>query len=336
MTTFGDDSLPPTMRLVGVRGEQIPLFTRYVDPGPSFIGVSKGAKGLDAPDFDIQVDAFPTIDGRFIRAVRAEGREILLPIVIYGNSRRDMILKKRALLSALNPKIGTVSLVTAESLAPLSGPTDTGAYEDERTIELYYSHGFEGDEGRTVSGFNWIKVGLVLRATYPFFQATDTLRFPFAFAASPPVSFFAPPTTPYPGTAWVDRVFRLSQEAPFNPKITFNNPGDAQDYPSFRIIGPISGPFDLIWRSSDGFSDRALSISDEFTLAVGQQAIITTTPGAQGISSTTDLGFEVFGTNPNFWTLEPGLNTVEIVATGGQTLNPTYMEIFFKPNYMGL
>lgn len=336
MATFGDDSLPPSMRLVGVRGEDITLFTRYITGTPtSFIGVGAGAKGLDAPDFDVQTDAFPTLDGEFIRFARSTGREIMLPIIIYGNSRREMILKKRELLSALNPKIGTVQLVTAELDSALTSYDDVPTFEDERQIELYYSHGFEGDEGRNSAGLNWTRFGLVLRATYPFFKGLEVLRFPFTGAAADPVSFFAQPPPPGDGP-WGERVFRLSQEIPFVDAITIDNPGDVEDYPTWTIVGPIAGPFDLVLLSSDGFSDQVLSITEELVLTEGQRVVITTAPGAQGVSSIYGYGFEIFNSNPNFWALQPGLNSVEIRATGGQSLNPAYVEVSFSPTFMGL
>ncbi len=347
MATFGDDSLPPTMRLEGVRGENIPLYTRYVPPGTSFIGVMKGAKGLDMPQFDVQTDAYPTLDGEFIRYVRAQGREIFLPIVIYGDSRRDCIVKKRDLLRYLNPKVGTVKLVTSEATGPLTSSTDPGTFEDEREIELYYANGFEGDEG-SENGLNWIKVGLVFRATYPFFRGLDIIHFPFYGEAAAPVQFFAPPapTIPVPeGGAWGERVIRLSQENPFTKVITIDNEGDIAEYPTWKFIGPIAGPFQLVLVSQDGLTDQIVQVTNEFVLAEGATAEMSTRPGEQGISSSEgNLDFKVFGFNPNFWALEPGENIVEIRVppfeedgiTPRPDIRPEYVEISFKPTFTGM
>lgn len=348
MAVFGDASLPPKMHLIDVYGSQVQLFTRYVDPGPSFLGVARGAKGLDAPEYDVQTDAYPVIDGEFIRHVRAQGREIFLPLVFYGDSRRDLILKKRAFLRAINPKVGTVRLVTAEALLPATSLADPGTYEDTREIELYYSHGFEGDEGDD-NGLHWLKVGVVFRATYPFFQSSDELRFPFLGSVTPPVPFFAHPTTPYPGTPWVDRVFRLSEPAPFTQTITIDNTGDGDDYLTWLFAGPIRGPFELT-RTATALGDQvdSLYITEDFVLGAGQTAQIVTRPGSQGVISNLGLNFSVFGTNPNFWALAPGINNIEIKvpafeldANGNPTavprpaIAPAYVDVSYHPTFIG-
>lgn len=342
MATFGDDSLPPIMRLIDVKGQSIALFTRYVDPGPSFIGVAKGAKGLEMPRFDVQTDAYPTLDGEFIRYTRGDSREIFLPIVIYGINRRECVLKKRALRTSLNPKLGTVKLVTAEASLALTGPGDTGDFEDEREIELYYSHGFEGDEGGD-NGLHWMKVGLVFKATYPYFRGTELIREVFQSDTVDPVPFFAPPMGTGP---WVDRVFRLSQESTFVNSVTINNPGDVDEYPEWRIIGPLRGPFQLVRISPEpGVADQVLQVTNEFELLTGDVATINTRPGEQGITSTAgDLTFEAFGFNPNFWALQPGDNVLEIRIPEfeeGTTIPrndppPQFMEVTFKPTFLGM
>jgi hypothetical protein len=74
-----------------------------------------GAKGLDMPAYAISQDESPGIDGYAIRQVRAQGKEIALPIAFWADDSRDAYLaRRRGLIRSLNPKRGVGTLTVAQ------------------------------------------------------------------------------------------------------------------------------------------------------------------------------------------------------------------------------
>jgi hypothetical protein len=66
-----------------------------------------GAKGLDMPPTTSPTDESPGIDGYAIRQVRAQGKEIALPIAFWADdSRAAYQARRRTLIRSLNPKRG--------------------------------------------------------------------------------------------------------------------------------------------------------------------------------------------------------------------------------------
>ena len=103
-----------------------------------------GAKGLDMPQYAFSTDESPGIDGYALRDVRAQGKEIILPLAFWANdSRAAYKARRRAFINSLNPKRGVGTMTLTEP----DGAT--------RTIGAYYAGGLEGDESLDAAGERW-------------------------------------------------------------------------------------------------------------------------------------------------------------------------------------
>lgn len=317
-------TIAPLVSLEGVNGEQ---FTFSSKDGDESIVLQKGAKGLDMPPWDVQVDDYPALDGSFPRASRATSREIFLPLLAYGTTRREMITAKRRLMKALDPSRILRSmprLVVAEA-------DDTGDYEALREIEVYYAGGMDGDEG-SGNGLEWSNFGLILRSTDPFFRARqDTVRDFLTFAATTPFFPEAPAKFLSDG---VSGGFHLSSSPIFVNNIVVNNPGDVRVFPTWTIVGPVEGPFNLT-RAATPYNDQQSLVVETLSLAAGETLTIVTQPGKLKVQASVgaDAGWSALATNPDFWTLDPGDNTVSI---DGLSSNPTSVSLSFRPKYLGM
>jgi hypothetical protein len=317
----------PLVILEGVDGTS---YTLSSSAGSGAIFLQQGAKGLDMLPWDVQVDEYPALDGEFPRAVRGQAREIFLPLVVYGATRPEMIASKRALLRALNPsrfKTSMARLVVAEARS-------TGAYEDSREIEVYYSGGLEGDEGSD-NGMVWGKFGLILRSTDPFFKDTaDTVHL---FETSGESSDFFPPAgEPFLSVDGLTGGFVISDPPVSTSTITVNNRGDVAVYPTWSIVGPVVGDFNLV-RQATSFSPAAGLVISDFNLAAGQQATIDTSPGSRFVTGSAGAGisWSNLGANPQFWTLDPGDNTVSVTELP-VGVSPSQFTMSFRPKYLGM
>src|ERR1044072_4903927 len=129
-----------------------------------------GAKGLDMPTYAFTQDESPGIDGYEIRQVRAQGKEIILPIAFWADDSR-----------------------AASPTRPTRGPgalTLTRADESARPIGARYSTGLEGDESLDTAGARWCMSALTFAGPSPFWlgaEVTTEGRAPRAGA------FFSPP-----------------------------------------------------------------------------------------------------------------------------------------------
>lgn len=315
----------PYVALKGADGSTLTLSSGS-DSGNLFLG--KGAKGLDMPPWDVQVDEYPSLDGEFPRAVRSKAREIFLPITAWGNTRAEARSYIRAMLRALNPARFAdkmVNLLVAE-------PTDDGGYEPQKQIEVYYSSGMEGDEGEE-NGLVWQKYGLVLRSTDPFFTALqDTVRQFLVFDTVNP--FF--PAGNFLSTDGLTGGFKLSSAPVPTTSIVVNNPGDVGAYPTWTILGPLSGDFSLV-RNTTAYSPGAVLHIFGLSLGAGQTATIVTAPGKLRASGSVGAGISWtnLGANPQFWALDPGDNTVSIEGLPVGVF-PTQLTLTFRPKYLGV
>ncbi|QFG25444.1 phage tail domain-containing protein [Actinomadura sp. WMMB 499] len=316
----------PMVTLNGVDGSQFALQARGSSGN---IWLNEGAKGLDMPTYDVQADEFPNVAGSVPRSVRGAGREIFLPLTIWGDTRAEAVELKRRLRRALAPTrmfSRMAKLVVAES-------NSDGAFEDQREIECYYDNGMEGTEGEE-NGRNYFRYGLVLQATDPYFRAVSDVRVSFATYGEVR-KFFPPEDEPFVSPDGVSGGFKLTASPVFTTNITVTNPGDESAYPTWTIVGPIEGPFNLV-RAATAYSDEEVLAINTLSLAEGETATLVTEPGR--VSLSTSAGAQAvwssLAVNPHFWELDPGNNAVSIVGLTGD--EPTSVSISFRPKYLGM
>lgn len=314
--------------LEGVDGSQFALSAKG---GTGNIWLNKGATGLDMPEWDVQTAEYPVLDGEYPIAVRGLGREIFLPVTVWGNTRAQMVETKRRLIRALPPNrmfARMAKLIVAET-------DDSGNYEPQREIEVYYADGLQGDEGSD-NGLSWGKFGLVLRAPDPFFRDRADTVVSFAKAPTDPRPFFPPEGESFVSKDGVSGGFKLSSDPVFSPEMVIDNPGDVSVYPTWKIVGPLDGPFNLVREATD-FSPQGVLVVNSMTLGQGEAVTIVTAPGKVKVtaSNNSTAGWSSLATNPQFWALDPGPNQVSIQGLNpGQ--EPSFMSASFRVKYLGI
>lgn len=312
----------PRFILVGSDGEEYEISpdTQPVVGASPVIALQKGSTGLDAPDFDVQTEEYPALDGSFIRAARASGREIFLPLQFWATDRPALRASIRGFTNSMNPKNGTVRIKTAEDAS-------YGVREDERYIDCWYASGLEGDEG-TGNGNEWATRGLILRATNPFFQNSNTYTSMFT-TSSNLVEFFR--NDVFLGSAPFEG-FQISDFGTATTTITVDNIGELPAFPIWDFEGPLSGPFQL---TLQGAPDRILEISDDFVLATGETGTINTDPRDLEVTSAIgSLGYSGLVMPPDLWALKKGTNTITI--DNGTAEVPEQTIVTYRPQYMGM
>lgn len=306
-----------------LRGAQGVSFALTEDTAPNPDGVvlalGKGARGLGAPEFEVHRDDYPGLDGGFVRSVRASGREIFLPILMAAPTRPELVYLKRSFIRAINPQAGLIRLSAAEY-------TVNGTREPARFVDCYYGSGMEGEENED-GDLTWTRFGLVLHATDPFFRAESetSVRFVKYNNLTP---FLKGDSEPFLGGGLV------SSDPQFNPQVEVDNTGDIPAYPTWYFEGPIEGPLNLV-REVPGAGTRVLRLTDKFLLGPGQRAEIVTDPTKIQVTSTAgNILWSALDTNPDFWALEPGINTVRV--EGEAPISPTGITLTYRAGYMSM
>lgn len=269
-----------------------------------------GARGLDAPPFLLHYDEIPAIDGAFARHVRAQSREIFLPLYLYGADRSSLLQVRREFLASINPAFGPGRLVLTEGDG------------SSRFIDAHYVSGAEGDEATEASGFTWAKYGVILRAMDPYWYSGETVERTFRTNVTDLKPFF---DTPFFGLN-INRTYALNQS------IVLSVSGDVQTWPEWQINGPVSG----VHFSREDANGAVQEFTMDVTLTSTQSAYIDTRPGRKQAVLLDGTGtnlWDKLGPNPNLWGIQPGENTVTLAVTGtgaGTSVNLTYRPRFIS------
>ncbi|ROP53270.1 phage distal tail protein [Streptomyces sp. PanSC9] len=257
-----------------------------------------GTRGLDLPGFDFYTDTSPQIDGNALRGLRAQAREIFLPVVLFGSDRADFMARKRSFLATLNPYLGLGTLTMTEV---------DGEY---RTIEAYYVSGVEGDTGQDTSGLHWQTMGLTLSCPSPYWLGESMHQ---EYGAGATGNFF--PVLPV--------VVRDSQVL---GATVIDNPGDASAFPVWTIHGPATSV--VISNDTTGLSfsvTAALGSSDVLVVDTRervQTAVLNgTTNWWPNLAAASDL-----------WSLQPGQNNVSLTLVG--TNSSTTVQLDYQPRFL--
>ncbi|MEO3860119.1 hypothetical protein [Acrocarpospora sp. B8E8] len=322
---------PTVVQVRGVNGELFTLTDESIS-GAAIL-LRPGAKGLDAPSFNVLADEYPAIDGGFVRFSRATIREIFLPLTITGSTRPEMMALKRRFIAALNPKKGLVSLQTTE-YAEVGGLL---VAETPRALTCFYVSGMEGGEG-TDDGIHWAKYGLVLRAPNPYFQHPNRAqgRFQIIDVLRP---FLDPPSgaTPFLSIDGVTpgKGLGLSSDPLWVDTLDLENPGDAECQPRWEIRGPLSSRMSIVLKDDEGNVVNELRFTESITIAPNQALVIETTKGSQfaRLYPAGETGDEYDPTQgdsmwwaldvtSDLWPIQPGLNHLALQIDKPEDMTP--------------
>ncbi|MER7208534.1 hypothetical protein ABT340_15795 [Streptosporangium sp. NPDC000239] len=347
---------PTVVQLRGVDGA---LFTLTDE---SFSGAAillqPGAKGLDAPAFDVKADEYPAIDGGFYRFARAPIREIFLPLKITGSSRAEMMALKRRFIASLNPKRGLVTLQTTE----YAEVADLLVAEVPRVLTCYYVNGMEGGES-SEDGVHWATYGLVLRAPHPYFQHANRAFATFqTYGVSRP--FINPPEGAAPFLS-IDGVtpgqgLALSPTPVDTDTIDLEYVGDVEAQPRWEIRGPLTSRLSLVLKDVNDNVVQELRLTAAIPISSSEVLVIETARGAQFIRvyPARDIGadydplqgksaWQALDITSAMWALQPGVNRVSLVIdkptgmspeqeTAWQAANRPNVVASFLPSFMGI
>ncbi|WP_244204181.1 phage distal tail protein [Streptomyces africanus] len=258
-----------------------------------------GAKGLDMPQYAFTQDESPGIDGYEIRQVRAQGKEIALPIAFWADdSRAAYLARRRGLIRSLNPKRGTGTL------------TVTQADGTSRTIGARYSAGLEGDESLDAAGARWCINVLTFACPKPFWLGAEVTT---EWRAAVAGTFF--PILPL--------VVGNSQVL---GSVTVDNDGDDDAFPVWTITGPATSV------SLTNVTTGEVLVLNR-TVTIGDTIVIDTRERQQTalLNGTTNLWGDLSDAS-TMWVLEPGLNDLTLTVAG--STSNTRVRMTYQPRYL--
>ncbi|MFJ8727764.1 phage distal tail protein [Streptomyces sp. NPDC093269] len=272
--------------------------TKFSD-WPNGWALQPGAKGLDMPVYAFTQDESPGIDGYAIRQVRAQGREVILPIAFWADDSRAAYLnRRRTLIRSLNPKRGDGLLTVIQ------------ADGTSRSISARYTAGLEGDESLDASGARWCICALTFACPSPFWLGdTTTIEWRTSVAGT----FF--PILPL--TVGNSQVLGA---------VTVDNDGDDNAYPIWTITGPATSI-----SLTNVTTGEVLVLSH--TITVGDTVVIDTRERQQTalLNGVTNLWGDISDAS-TLWALEPGSNDLTLTVTG--STSNTRVRMTYQPRYL--
>ncbi|MDC2953392.1 phage tail family protein [Streptomyces gilvifuscus] len=258
-----------------------------------------GIRGLDLPGYDFYTDASPGIDGNAVRGVRAQAREVFLPVAFFDTSRAAFMTRKRSFLGTLNPRLGLGTLALTEA---------DGSF---RTIEAYYVSGAEGSTGENEAGLHWQVVGLTFSCPSPYWLG-ESVHLEYGAGAT---GNFFPVSFPVP--------VRDSQVL---GDTVIDNPGDATSYPVWTIHGPMT---------SAVFTNSTTGLNFSVTASLGSSdvLVVDTRERVQtAVLNGSTNWWPNLATDSDLWGLEPGENDVSLALVG--TDSNTVVQLDYQPRFL--
>lgn len=257
-----------------------------------------GIRGLDLPGYDFYIDSSPQIDGTALRGLRAQAREVFLPVAFFDLDRAAFIARKRSFLRTLNPYLGLGTLTLTEA---------DGSF---RTIEAYYGSGAEGDFGENTSGLHWQVVGLTFSCPSPYWLGEPVHK---EYGTGATGDFF--PVLPL--------TVRDSQVL---GDATIDNPGDATSFPVWTIHGPATSA--VITNNTTGLS---FSVTD--SLGSSDVLVVDTRERVQtAVLNGSTNWWPNLATDSDLWGLEPGENDISLALVG--TDGDTVVQLDYQPRFL--
>ncbi|WP_413757210.1 phage distal tail protein [Streptomyces sp. MMBL 11-3] len=257
-----------------------------------------GVRGMDLPGYDFYTDSSPQIDGTALRGLRAQAREVFLPIAVFDTDRAGFTARKRSFLRTLNPSLGLGTLTLTEA---------DGSF---RTIEAYYVGGAEGDFGENTSGLRWQVIGLTFSCPSPYWRG-ESVHLEYGSAASG--SFF--PVLPV-----------IVKDSQVLGDTVIDNPGDATSFPVWTIHGPLTSA--VVTNATTGLSfSVTASLSSSDTLVVDTRERVQT-----AVLNGSTNWWPYLGAASDLWGLEPGENDVSLALVG--TDSTTVVQLDYQPRFL--
>lgn len=274
------------------------LVTKFSDWANGWV-LQPGAKGLDMPAYAFSQDESPGIDGYAIRQVRAQGKEIALPVAFWADdSRAAYLARRRGLIRSLNPKRGTGTLTVTQ--------TDGTS----RTIGARYSAGLEGDESLDAAGARWCMGVLTFACPSPFWLGAEVTT---EWRAAVSGTFF--PVLPLAvGNSQVLGAVTVDQD------------GDDDAYPVWTITGPATS----VSLTNTTTGDTLLLTR---TISIGDTIVIDTRERQQTalLNGVTNLWGNLSDAS-TLWPLEPGINDLTLTVSG--STSATRVRMTYQPRYL--
>jgi phage-related protein len=276
------------------------LVTNFSDWDNGWV-LQPGAKGLDMPAYNVTQDESPGIDGYAIRQVRAQGKEISLPVAFWADdSRAAYLARRRGLIRSLNPKRGLGALTVSQ------------ADGTARTISALYSAGLEGDESLDAAGARWCMGVLTFACPSPYWLGAEvTTEWRTAVSGT----FF--PVLPL--TVGNSQVLG---------SVTVDNDGDDDAFPIWVITGPATS---IILTNTTTGATLLLT----HTISAGDTVIIDTRDRQQTavLNGLTNLWPDL-SANSTLWALEQGRNDLNLIVSG--STSATRVRMSYQPRYLGV
>jgi hypothetical protein len=265
-----------------------------------------GAKGLDMPGYQFSTDESPGIDGYALRDVRAQGKEIILPLAFWANdSRQAYQARRRAFINSLNPKrgVGTLTLTQPDG--------------DSRSIGAYYTGGLEGDESLDAAGERWCINAITLgslpvldrRRGHPQLEGQQQHHL-------------------LPGLPLTVGASQVLGE------VIVTNPGDDVAYPVWTIKGPATA-ISLTNTHTDPISGDTIvqELALTRTITGADTIVIDTRERRQTalLNGVTNLWPDL-SDDSVMWPLEEGDNALNLVVDG--STSATSVSMTYQPRYL--
>lgn len=177
-----------------------------------------GASGLGVAPTTVQIDSSVSGGGVFRRS-RREPRDVVMPVVTFGDSRADVENKLRYLVRLLQDDFTSPRLV--------------GAYPDGTTYEteVHYSGGADHQWGSAdTDGRSYCRWNLQVTSADPYFTSRASRQFSVTAAAGRGLLH---------GSGSLSKLQLSSSQA--LGQIVVQNDGDVSAWPTWRLEGPGNG-----------------------------------------------------------------------------------------------
>lgn len=259
-----------------------------------------GMQGFGDMPYSLLTKALPAVDGEALLGISAGARPLTVPLFIEDETRPRLLLKRRELQNAMDPRDGQGELQVLQ-------PDGSG-----RRIAVLYSNGMEGDEGTDVTGLHWETYSIAFRALQPAWLDLADVFYRWVIGTDDPFFPILPLT--------------LTASQIIGSDVLVTNVGDEWAYPIWKVTGKMSAI--TVVNNNTGLSftvNRSQIDSSQWTT-------IDTRPGVKSIvdQAGTNLWPSV-SPNPKLWPLVRGDNSVGLLMSG--TDASSFIEMSYTPRY---
>lgn len=277
-----------TFSLVGSNGDEI-----VFDDQGQFL-LTEGISGIGIPSTQVTF-AESASDGMVWRTSKRSARDVILPIMVFGENRGVVEANMRRLSNLLNDRrTGTI----------LRASYSTG--EVWELIDGHYISGaetFTGDGGRQ----SWARWVLSLRFANPFWISKQSEQIRITGGSNA-------------GSLIPDLAELRIEESQLTGSITVENLGDVDAYPIWKFQGPLD--------SITITSEEGLSFVYDAPILLGEIVTIDT-QAAKVFDENGDNLYANLGPSPKLFSLAPGSTDLTIAALGSDA--NTVISLFYQP-----